>query len=710
MPSMQASLEAAAELWIKIKAHAAKRSETYEFLGWGILLLLVSLCGYFVQISAVPAGSLSMQNEAILRVLLGASQDNPLSSVNSPTSFIKWLSTSFADAAFPVEGNLRVTGTGSRRKIVEGFISTHMRVVGSMRLRQVRVRPRSCDFAEMIPYTGENCYAPLRDVDDIEMGGMQPPWQQQFASAEKLKIYDLTSKATGEMLSGGGYSLLWAPSRVGMLQAAASLFDVATNSSWFHPSTRQVTLEFNIFNGNINALSAAKIVCEFTGSGRAVCQTLSTTTSINSLISSSSSLPWVISQGAVFAVALINIFFLARYATTVSLAYFATRGWSLYDSIMNLLAFASFGFQVDTLVQFNKLAFPPLPQEYVSYDYALSDYSQYVELLAVLTVMVWGRMFKYLYYLPFTLRLYCTLSLLAPQVGVLSLVGSILTFAFALALTTMYGSQDIGFRDVSTSCKTLFGLFWPSLADPMTISKSSRYNFLVVSWVMVCVLLLWNLVIAMASVSMSAAARDASKDEATISECFDVFFQACSDNLRALKVYILKLPVVQRFLRHFDMDPVVPVNRKKEQQKSMQDRIANLSAGFDEAELGGTAAAGLRSTSGRQSEGMYHGVDWNASLVSAAQMETLEQQVIAITAALNKLTGVVATLSASAEKDQHHAEDGNQDSGSASAQVSRRKVFPYDSNDTFPVRAAPSLQDAQVIRNLPGLSSKSYQR
>ena len=127
MPSMQASLEAAAELWIKIKAHAAKRSETYEFLGWGILLLLVSLCGYFVQISAVPAGSLSMQNEAILRVLLGASQDNPLSSVNSPTSFIKWLSTSFADAAFPVEGNLRALSDLRRATQEDAAVSPQWR-------------------------------------------------------------------------------------------------------------------------------------------------------------------------------------------------------------------------------------------------------------------------------------------------------------------------------------------------------------------------------------------------------------------------------------------------------------------------------------------------------------------------------------------------------------------------------------------------------
>lgn len=646
MPSMQASLEAAAVLWIRIKAHAAKRAELYEFLGWALLLLLISLCGFFVQRAAVPTGSLAMQNEAMLRVLLGASLDNPLSSVKSPASFATWLSTSFADAAFPVEGNLRVTGSGSRRKAVEGFIGNQLRVVGGMRLRQVRARPRSCDFVEMIPYTGESCYAPVRSFEDVEADGLPPPWSQAFATADKLKIFDLTSKATGETLSGGGYSVMWPPSRAGLLKATASLFDSATNSSWFHPSTRQLTLEFNVFNGNINALSAAKIVCEFTGSGAAVCQPLSMTASINSLISSGSSLPWVISQGAVFAIALINIFFLARHAAAVSVSHFATRGWSLYDSIMNLLAFASFGYQVDTLVQFNRLAFPPLPDEFVSYDYALSNYARYVELLAVLTVMAWARALKYLYYLPFTLRLYFTLSLLAPQVGVLALVGSVITFAFALSLTTMYGSQDIGFRDISTSCQTLFGLFWPSLADPMTASKSSRYNFLVVSWVIVCILLLWNLVIAMASVSMSAAARDASKDEATISECFDVLFQACSEKLRALKVYILKLPIVQRFLRHFDMDPVVPVNRKLEQQKSMQDRIANLSAGVEEAETGGSASAS-RSKSGNPSEGLYPGVDWNASLVSAAQMETLEQQVVAITAALNKLTGVVATLSAS---------------------------------------------------------------
>jgi hypothetical protein len=484
-----------------------------------------------------------------------------------------------------------------------------------------------------------------------------------------------------------------------------------------------------------------------------LCQQLCTTTSIDSLISSSSSLPWVISQGAVFGVALVNVFFLLRRAAAVSLAEFATRGWSLYDCIMNLLAIASFGYQVDTLVQFNKLAFPPLPEEYVSYDYALSNYSQYVEILAILSVMIWARALKYLYYLPFTLRLYSTLSLLAPQLGVLALVGSIITFSFGLALTTMYGSQDIGFRDIPTSCETLFGLFWPSLADPMTASRSSRYNFLVVAWVMVCVMLLWNLVISLASVSMSAAAKEVSKDEATISECCDMFFREIRHKATAFQVYILKLPIVQRFLRRFDMDPVVPVNRKLEQQKSIQDRIANLSGGLAEAQsIESLAASG--SKSGKRDDAFYPGVEWNASLVSAAQMETLEQQVIAITAALNKLTGVVAILSASgehlrylclvflailalqpdyicvADKDIHSAEEGNPDSGSANApgmqqlqlcfsfvffflilvEVSRRKVFPFDSNDAFPVRAAPSLQESQVLRNIPGLSSKDYHR
>ena len=647
---MQSTLEAAAALWIRIKAHAAKRAETYEFLGWGVMLLLVSLCSYFVQSSALPTGSLSMQNEAMLNVMLGASFQNPLSSVKSPTAFVSWITASFADAAFPAHGNLKSVGTGSRRKFVEGFINTHIRVIGSMRLRQVRIRPGSCDFAELVPYTGEACYAPLRTADDIETSSLQPPWGQPFATADQLKIFDTVSKATGELLSGGGFSVLWAPARASMNQTLTSLLlDSATNTSWFHPSTRQVTLEFNAFNGNINALSAAKIVCEFTGSGAAVCQHLSTTTSINSLISSSSSLPWVMSQGAVFGVALVNIFFLGRYATTVSFAHFSTHGWSLYDSIMNLLAIASFGYQVDTLVQFNKLAFPPLPEEYISYDYALSNYSQYVEILAVLTVMVWVRMLKYLYYLPFTLRLYFALSLLAPQLGVLALVGSVITFSFALALTTMYGTQDIGFRDVPTSCETLFGLFWPSLADPLTASKSSRYNFLVVAWVMVCVMLLWNLVISLASISMAAAAKEASKDEATISECFDIFVRKCSESLTALKVYVLKLPTVQRFLRRLDMDPVVPVNRKLEQQKSMQDRIANLTDGISEVDQDGPAA-GVRNKYGKRHDDLYPGVDWNASLVSAAQMETLEQQVVAITAALNKLTGAVATLSASGKR------------------------------------------------------------
>ena len=98
------------------------------------------------------------------------------------------------------------------------------------------------------------------------------------------------------------------------------------------------------------------------------------------------------------------------------------------------------------------------------------------------------------------------------------------------------------------------------------------------------------------------------------------------------------------------MDPVVPVNRKLEQQKSMQDRIANLSAGISEVDQDGLAAAGVRNKYGKRHDDLYPGVDWNASLVSAAQMETLEQQVVAITAALNKLTGAVATLSASGKR------------------------------------------------------------
>ena len=174
---MQSTLEAAAALWIRIKAHAAKRAETYEFLGWGVMLLLVSLCSYFVQSSALPTGSLSMQNEAMLNVMLGASFQNPLSSVKSPTAFVSWITASFADAAFPAHGNLKSVGTGSRRKFVEGFINTHIRVIGSMRLRQVRIRPGSCDFAELVPYTGEACYAPLRTADDIETSSLQPPCQ-----------------------------------------------------------------------------------------------------------------------------------------------------------------------------------------------------------------------------------------------------------------------------------------------------------------------------------------------------------------------------------------------------------------------------------------------------------------------------------------------------------------------------------------------------
>ncbi|KAK1799114.1 hypothetical protein P4O66_006698 [Electrophorus voltai] len=156
-----------------------------------------------------------------------------------------------------------------------GFITDgNSKLVGSARLRQVRVQKGSCQVAGSMRSSVPGCSAPYSwEVEDmgsygpgwnhsIQINGSErwlTPWQYQTQSI--LRAHPVWGSAA--MYRGGGFVV-----ELGLdQQNASSVLQHLSDNMWLDVYTRAVFVEFTVYNANVNLFSIVTLMLETTAVG-----------------------------------------------------------------------------------------------------------------------------------------------------------------------------------------------------------------------------------------------------------------------------------------------------------------------------------------------------------------------------------------------------------------------------------------------------------
>ena len=178
--------------------------------------------------------------------------EKTLADVRSVPQFFSWLRGPFIDTVYLPE-------LGGEPLYLHGY----NRLIGRVRLRQVRVTPGSCEVPEMFATLIDGCWGPytLGLHDDEPFGPEYEPTRWRHSDVDDTD--DFLANGRFATYSGGGH-VVDLPLEIGAAREAAAALQ---QHGWVDRATRAVFIDFSCFNANSGMLFSVRLLFEFLPSG-----------------------------------------------------------------------------------------------------------------------------------------------------------------------------------------------------------------------------------------------------------------------------------------------------------------------------------------------------------------------------------------------------------------------------------------------------------
>ncbi|KAK2914329.1 hypothetical protein Q8A67_002728 [Cirrhinus molitorella] len=241
-----------------------------------------------------------------------------------------------------------------------GFITDgNSKLVGSARLRQVRVKRDSCKIAKSMQHAVPDCSAPY-SWENEDMDSYGPSWDEfnfvngsedtitawQYQSQSALKAIPVWGMIA--LYRGGGYVMDLGSD----LQNARRKLEYLFNSTWLDVYTRAVFAEFTVYNANVNLFCIVTLILESTAAGafqfRSVVQSVrlyQSTGGFQSFL--------MASQVFYFLFIVYYMFLQAKQLKRQKWSYFRNM-WNLLDLAIIILSWSSLSVFIKKTVQGDK--------------------------------------------------------------------------------------------------------------------------------------------------------------------------------------------------------------------------------------------------------------------------------------------------------------------------------------------------------------------
>lgn len=327
------------------------------------------------------------------------------------------------------------------------------RLLGSPRIRQLRVRNDSCnvhsDFKKAITQCFDN-YSP--HFEDKSPFGLMNGTAWTYHTEKELNGADHWGLLSS--YSGAGYY-----ADLGITKEAATqvMADLKENL-WIGRATRAVFLDFTVYNANVNLFCVIKLVFEFPATGGMIPSWSFRTVKLLRYVSVSD----YFIMACEFFFTLFILYYIVEEVLEIKsnrTSYFKSI-WNILDILVILISLVCIGFSIYRTVMVNKLLAGLLdkPDEFADFGRLGFYQTQFNNAVALAVFFAWIKVFKYISFNKTMTQLSSTLSRCSKDVAGFSIMFFIVFFAFAQLGYLLFGTQIQGFSSFVNAVFTLLRL------------------------------------------------------------------------------------------------------------------------------------------------------------------------------------------------------------------------------------------------------------
>jgi len=374
--------------------------------------------------------------------------EKKLEDVHTFDQFFYWLKHPFLEAIFTPE-------TGGDPLFLHGY----NRLIGPVRLRQVRVMADSCDVPAMFATLIDRCYAPYAATlhDDQPFGPPDRKWLHQTMA----QLDGDTHNGEYAQYGGGGF-VVDLPSNA---TAAALALEQLEQDGFVDRATRAVFVDLSAYNANVGMFYSARILFEFLPSGGVM---PSPTLRVLRPLLYTTTIDFVRAFFEVIFVLYVLVFIVqeSREIRRASdreggmRAYFGDK-WNLLDWCNILLFLVVIALRLYVFAHTNEmltLIAGMEPDDYINLQPLMFQLQQVQNLSAVNCFILFVKVFKYVAVIPQMNLLFATLAVAGIDLLFFSVVFLVIIMGFAMSFYMAFGLHVAGYSSVATSLLSLFQL------------------------------------------------------------------------------------------------------------------------------------------------------------------------------------------------------------------------------------------------------------
>ncbi|XP_069755542.1 polycystin-1-like protein 2 [Narcine bancroftii] len=230
-----------------------KKNSIKEQKVFGLIREILAYLGFLWMLLLVAYGQRD-PNSYYLNKAIGNSFTSGLDDILSYNDFFKWANSTFISNLFG---------------FYPGFVTDgNSKLVGSARIRQLRIKKNSCRIAAKLRSSIGECHGQYSlDNEDMSFYGLH--WNMtatqnssdldyiwQYQSQSELRSYPIWGKLG--MYRGGGYIAELGTYAKDAHRILQYIFD----NSWLDTYTRAIFVEFTVYNANVNLFCIATLILE----------------------------------------------------------------------------------------------------------------------------------------------------------------------------------------------------------------------------------------------------------------------------------------------------------------------------------------------------------------------------------------------------------------------------------------------------------------
>lgn len=400
-----------------------------------------------------------------------------------------------------------------------GTFYKYFRILGGIRIRQVRVKEGACEIPSAMEGFADVCFAPFskknEDKEDfgplnLETGRKEWHWASKEAMGEG--VY---TGRTWIDFPGSGYNVTIP---LDLNEARKTIAHLRENN-WLDLQTRAIFIDLFVYNANTNLVTLVKMITEIPAAGAAIPFLLLRTAPLNTLNAKLARPSETFAETLIFAQVMFYMVAEIGFIMKDGWKYWK-NGWNYLDWI-NYMAFClAFYLRFVPYVETLRLEFPPKPGAFVNYEPAMWAVIQWKNVIAFNTLITTFRIFKYLRHVPFMRLLLKTIATASTQVSAFLMMFAVVFLGFTLGFNLAFGGEMAEYRNFMT---TMFSLYRSLLGkddfDRMRDVNRLLGPLLYFLWTMIGYFILLNMFIAILNDAIMQVKGDVAK--ATMSQTFD---------------------------------------------------------------------------------------------------------------------------------------------------------------------------------------------